>query len=70
MQTSGEQTAMQQYLVLIDERDEGRCLRKRSSGSVYPPVMASESGDRLQVTHFATETAAARGDESPISVLL
>lgn len=35
-----------------------------------PAVMASESGDRLQVTHVATETAATRGDESPISVLL
>lgn len=42
----------------------------REAESVYPTVMASESGDRLQVTYVATETAATRGDESPISVLL
>ena len=41
------------------------CLIQQSSGEV-----ASEPGDRLQVTHVATETAAACGDESPISDLL
>lgn len=38
----------------------------------HPTVgeVASEPGDRLQVTHVATEATVTRGDESPISVLL
>lgn len=55
--------------------DVGRCFKKKSKGSVclIPQScgeVASESGDRLQVTHVATEIAMAGGDESPISVLL
>lgn len=48
-----------------EKQEESLCLIPQSCGEV-----ASEQGDRLQVTHVATETAAACGDESPISVLL
>lgn len=54
--------------------DVGICFGERSGGRVYVSShcgeVASEPGDRLQVTHVATEATVTRGDESPISVLL
>lgn len=52
---------------MLQEEKPRECIR------FIPQIcgeVASEPGDRLQVTHVATETAAAGGDESPISVLL
>lgn len=47
-----------------EKQEESLCLIPQSG------EVASEQGDRLQVTHVATETVAACIDESPISVLL
>lgn len=69
MQTSGKETAMRPSLSSWMSEMKADAWG-RAAESVYPTVMASEAGDRLQVTHVATETAATRGDESPISVLL